>query len=219
MCADKFSNHSTAKYNALVLHALIQAALAYVFVAQWNNWIIPVVIGVSHFIIDYVKSMFKRKDLISLVWDQLAHLCVIVGLWLFSFARSHQLDMAGEIFSTNFWLIATAYITVLAPTSILIKSFIEYEKWLPSDASSQGLPNAGKWIGYLEKDIDTDIHIYRQYRRHRLLIGSEVCFQIWRTEQSQGHKDYRVCAHWHIRQFHDCHTDWFWHQLAHRYVF
>lgn len=151
MCADNFSNHSTAKYNALVLHALIQAALAYVFVAQWNNWIIPVVIGVSHFIIDYVKSMFKRKDLISLVWDQLAHLCVIVGLWLFSFARSHQLDMAGEIFSTNFWLIATAYITVLAPTSILIKSFIEYEKWLPSDASSQGLPNAGKWIGYLER--------------------------------------------------------------------
>lgn len=81
MCADKFSNHSTAKYNALVLHALIQAALAYVFVAQWNNWIIPVVIGVSHFIIDYVKSMFKRKDITSLVWDQLAHLCVMVGLW------------------------------------------------------------------------------------------------------------------------------------------
>lgn len=151
MCADKFSSYSVAKYKALVFHALIQAALAYVFVAQWNCWIIPVAIGVSHFLIDYVKSMCKRKDLISLVWDQLAHFCVITGLWWFVFAGLPQLDTADEIFSTNFWLIATAYIAVLTPTSILIKSFIEFEKWMPSDASSQGLPNAGKWIGYLER--------------------------------------------------------------------
>lgn len=151
MCTNKFSSHFTAKFKALVLHALIQATLSYVFVAQWTCWLIPVVIGVSHFLIDYVKSMCKRKDLISLVWDQLAHFCVITGLWWFVFAGLPQLDMADEIFSTNFWLIATAYIAVLTPTSILIKSFIEFEKWMPSDASSQGLPNAGKWIGYLER--------------------------------------------------------------------
>lgn len=151
MCIDKFSNNSKAKYKALVLHALVQAALAYIFVAQWNCWIVPVVIGVSHFTIDLVKTMSKRTDLISFVWDQLAHLCIIIGLWWLEFARLSQLDMADEIFSTNFWLIATAYIAVLAPTSILIKFFIEFEKWMPSEASSQGLPNAGKWIGYLER--------------------------------------------------------------------
>lgn len=151
MCIDKFSNNSTAKYKALVFHALVQAALAYIFVAQWNCWIVPVVIGVSHFAIDLVKTMSKRTDLISFVWDQLAHLCIIIGLWWLEFARLSQLDMADEIFSTNFWLIATAYIAVLAPTSILIKFFIEFEKWMPSEASSQGLPNAGKWIGYLER--------------------------------------------------------------------
>lgn len=48
-------------------------------------------------------------------------------------------------------IISTAYIAVLAPTSILIKSFIEFEKWMPVDAASQGLHNAGKWIGYLER--------------------------------------------------------------------
>ncbi len=151
MCIDKFSNNSKAKYKALVLHALVQAALAYIFVAQRNCWIVPVVIGVSHFAIDLVKTMSKRTDLISFVWDQLAHLCIIIGLWWLEFARLSQLDMADEIFSTNFWLIATAYIAVLAPTSILIKFFIEFEKWMPSEASSQGLPNAGKWIGYLER--------------------------------------------------------------------
>ena len=151
MCADKFSGNSTARYKALILHAIVQAALAYVFVAQWNCWIIPAVIGVSHFAIDLVKTMSRRKDFISLIWDQLAHFCVIIGLWWLAFARIPQVNMAGEILSSNLWLIATAYIAVLAPTSILIKSFIEFEKWMPSDASSQGLPNAGKWIGYLER--------------------------------------------------------------------
>ena len=42
MCADKFSNNSFVKYKALIIHAFVQAALAYVFVAQWNCWIIPV---------------------------------------------------------------------------------------------------------------------------------------------------------------------------------
>lgn len=151
MCANKFSKDSSEKYMALTVHALIQAALAYVFVAQWNCWIIPVGIGVGHFIIDWAKTLFRKKNLISFLWDQLAHFCIIIGLWWFTFARTAQFDMANEVFSTNFWLIATAYIAILAPTSILIKSFIEYEKWLPSDAASQGLPNAGKWIGYLER--------------------------------------------------------------------
>lgn len=151
MCVDKFSNNSKAKYKALILHALVQAALAYVFVAQWNCWIVPIVIGVSHFAIDLVKTMSQRKDFISLIWDQLAHFCIIIGLWWFTFAGLPQYYIADEILSSNFWLITTAYIAVLAPTSILIKSFIDYEKWMPSEASSQGLPNAGKWIGYLER--------------------------------------------------------------------
>lgn len=151
MCANKISKFSSARYRALAYHALIQAVLSYVFVSQWRGWLIPVVIGISHFIIDLGKTMSNRNGLISFLWDQIAHYCVIIGLWWFTFAKVPQMDMAGEIFSTSFWLIATAYIAVLAPTSILIKSFIEYEEWMPSDSVSQGLPNAGKWIGYLER--------------------------------------------------------------------
>lgn len=150
LCADKFSNNKALRYRALSVHALVHAALAYLFVAQWNNWAVPLVIGASHFLIDLVKTLFKRKDLVGFVCDQLAHYCVIVVLWLIVFAN-HDYNQAEKIHSANFWLIATTYIAVLSPTSVLIKSFIEYEKWLPTDASLKGLPNAGKWIGYLER--------------------------------------------------------------------
>lgn len=150
LCADKFSNNKAFRYRALSVHALVHAALAYLFVAQWNNWAVPLVIGASHFLIDLVKTHFKRKDLVGFVCDQLAHYCVIVVLWLIVFAN-HDYNQAAKILSANFWLITTTYIAVLCPTSVLIKSFIEYEKWLPADASLKGLPNAGKWIGYLER--------------------------------------------------------------------
>lgn len=150
LCADKFSNNKAFRYRALSVHALVHAALAYLFVAQWNNWAVPLVIGASHFLIDLVKTHFKRKDLVGFVCDQLAHYCVIVVLWLIVFAN-HDYSQAAKILSANFWLIATTYIAVHSPTSVLIKSFIEYEKWLPTDASLKGLPNAGKWIGYLER--------------------------------------------------------------------
>lgn len=127
LCASKFSNNRAVRYRALAEHAIIHAILAYLFVAQWTNWTVPLIIGVSHFLIDFVKVHFKRKDFVGLVCDQLAHYCVIVILWLIAFAN-HDYNPATELLSANFWLVATAYITVLSPTSVLIKAFIEYEK-------------------------------------------------------------------------------------------
>lgn len=167
MCADKFSKDSWVKYKALTVHAMIQAALAYVFVAQWNCWMIPVVIGVCHFIIDWTKTISRKKDLMSFLWDQLAHFCVIIGLWWFTFARTPQHDTVNEVFSTNFWLIATAYIAILAPTSILIKSFIEYEKWLPSDAASTIMSTPEICLSYtMNHRLKTSLPTY--------MIGTEI---------------------------------------------
>ena len=56
MCADKFSKNKTVRYRALSEHATIQATLAYLFVAQWTDWVVPLVIGVSHFLITRVRD-------------------------------------------------------------------------------------------------------------------------------------------------------------------
>ncbi|NLT04061.1 MAG: DUF3307 domain-containing protein, partial [Bacteroidales bacterium] len=37
----------------------------------------------------------------------------------------------------------------LKPTSIFLNLFIK--RWSPTESSNQSLPNAGKWIGYLER--------------------------------------------------------------------
>lgn len=209
LCADKFSNNKAFRYRALSVHALVHAALAYLFVAQWNNWAVPLVIGASHFLIDLVKTHFKRKDLVGFVCDQLAHYCVIVVLWLIVFAN-HDYNQAAKILSANFWLIATTYIAVLSPTSVLIKSFIEYEKWLPTDASLKGLPNAGKWIGYLERILILTFIFTGNIEGVGFSIGSQIRISFRRAKQGKRYKDYRVCTNRHIHQFHNRHNARLW---------
>jgi len=38
---------------------------------------------------------------------------------------------------------------VLKPSSILLCSFLD--KWTPASPNTQSLPNAGQWIGYIER--------------------------------------------------------------------
>lgn len=162
LCQMKYSDNLCKKFYGLGFHSAIQALLSYLFIAEWTLWIAPTIIFVSHFIIDFIKVEYRGEKLPALIADQLAHYLVIALLWWFICIKGCD-DITAENLSLSFWAIVTSYIAVLAPTSILIKSFIEFEGWIPDEpyntyASAQqaeeplqGLPNAGKWIGYLER--------------------------------------------------------------------
>ena len=66
------------KYGYRLMHSLIHAAMSYVLVAQWSNWIIPTVVFISHFLIDSIKSTFKKDNIGLYIIDQLAHLSVLI---------------------------------------------------------------------------------------------------------------------------------------------
>lgn len=163
LCGMKYSNNASRRLVGLGIHSSIQAILSYVFIAEWKLWIVPLVIFISHFIIDFVKVVCNGKRLPALLIDQLAHYIVIVGLWWMLCSKG-KFNISTTYLSLSFWGILTSYIAILAPSSIFIKSFIEFEGWVPvapqssatsetiqQEESLQGLPNAGKWIGYLER--------------------------------------------------------------------
>lgn len=161
LCGMKYSDNVSRRLAGLGIHSSIQAILSYVFIAEWTLWIVPLIIFISHFIIDFIKVVCNGKRLPALLVDQLAHYIVIVGVWWLICIKGWGY-ISTSYLSLSFWAILTSYIAVLVPTSILIKSFIEFEGWIPNqslpsaDPSQQeeplqGLPNAGKWIGYLER--------------------------------------------------------------------
>lgn len=58
--------------------------------------------------------------------------------------------MIGLYFNdVEFWCLCISYLLMLKPASVVVSLFIN--RWAPDYAVSQGLPNAGKWIGYFER--------------------------------------------------------------------
>ncbi|NPD81334.1 DUF3307 domain-containing protein [Prevotella sp. PINT] len=152
LCSTKYDADWQKRVSALGIHSAVHALLSYIFIADQTNWAIPAIIFASHFIIDFAKVSKGKNNLYALIIDQAIHYSIIFCVWWFLFVKAgaHS-NMAQSHFSLSSWLVATSFIAVLSPTSIFIKSFIEFEQWVPDKALSQGLPNAGKWIGYLER--------------------------------------------------------------------
>lgn len=151
MCDGK-RGKTKQKYVYQALHGFIHALMAYLFVADWGNWIVPLAILMSHMLIDYIKVGYMKKNVTSFIIDQLIHIAVIVVLWLSLF--DHDGVFRQEILKTNwdrqnFWTVATAYLLILKPTSVFLNLFIR--RWTPTAIAEKSLPNAGKWIGYLER--------------------------------------------------------------------
>ncbi len=140
------------KYIYQLLHSFIHASMAYLFVADWSNRIVPLVIFISHIMMDYIKVEYMKKNTTSFFIDQLVHIAIIVVLWLSLF--DHEGNFCQELFRTEWdslsiWAVVIAYLLVLKPTSVFLSLFIK--KWSPSATAEKSLPNAGKWIGYFER--------------------------------------------------------------------
>lgn len=150
MCDGK-QKKTRNKHVYQLLHGLIHALTSYLFVADWHNWIIPLVIFVSHTLIDYVKVEYMKKTITSFVIDQLVHIAVIVALWLsVSCHTGFFLSFLHTAWgSPDLWALATAYALMLKPTSVFLGLFIK--RWNLSETLTESLPNAGKWIGYFER--------------------------------------------------------------------
>ena len=72
----------------LYIHCIGAGLLAYVFVAQWNNWFLPFIITSTHAIIDISKlSMNKKHHARWFLLDQLAHILVLLFVWIVMFCN------------------------------------------------------------------------------------------------------------------------------------
>lgn len=160
-CANKKELRKADGWCSQLFHALIQATLAYIFAGLWTCWQIPVIIFITHLIIDVAKYSWKNGGLLAFFLDQIAHISVMVGLF-------SLLGGSFEIipsFATQFWAIVLSYLIVLNPTATFITVF--YQNWSKNRAFSSkdalketidyttdaedNFYKGGTYIGYLER--------------------------------------------------------------------
>ena len=129
-----------------LLHSLVHAGAAYLFVANVSYWFIPIIVFVSHFVIDWIKCRFCEDNLPAFLVDQFMHIAIICIVWFVFFGKEVDYTFLENIDATKVWLTIMAYIIMLRPSSIFLGLFLK--KWTPASTNAQSLPNAGQWIGY-----------------------------------------------------------------------
>lgn len=133
-----------------LLHSLVHAGISYLFVARWGNWMIPLVLFTTHFVIDFLKYKYFKPGAVVFLADQAAHLSVILLLWFCLYGQGQDMrEVIASMDALTVWTVLTAYLLVLKPSSLLLGLFLK--QWTPESGQSHSLPKAGQWIGYLER--------------------------------------------------------------------
>lgn len=168
---------SKTRWFILTIHCLIHAAVAYFLVGKWEMWYIPVILFTTHFIIDNIKTSFHGNSISAFLFDQVAHLFVIAVLWISIMPQSlyDMIDTATEHLPDNIWTIAIAYALILRPASILMSLLLK--RWQLSNMVDSSLPDAGKWIGYLERIMILTFIITNNMENVGFLLAAKSVFR------------------------------------------
>lgn len=169
------------KYKAgswvLYAHCLLHGILIYLFSPDKAIWLIPVVIIVTHFLIDLWKLNSKQNGWTFLI-DQALHLLVIFVLWLIYYQPAGWMNIQWQSLTTNtkLWIVLTGYLTVIFPLAYTIGFFTT--KWrneveLDIQLSKVSLSEAGKWIGMFERILVFTFVIFSHFEGIGFLIAAK----------------------------------------------
>ncbi|HET8838422.1 MAG TPA: DUF3307 domain-containing protein [Flavobacteriaceae bacterium] len=139
----------------LLLHALIAGILSYLFLQQWEMWMVPLFIFVTHFFIDLWKLNTNKDNLTYFLLDQFFHIIAIVLAWLYLI---NAFDEIGTFFrnilnSPEILIVFIAYLVVIFPVGFLVGKATE--RWRGDLEKHEGeensLKSAGRYIGIFER--------------------------------------------------------------------
>ncbi|MFI3261844.1 MAG: DUF3307 domain-containing protein [Rikenellaceae bacterium] len=175
MVDKKQSDNNIQKYSAITIHSLTHSICSYIILMEWQYWSVPLIVFISHFTIDSLKSNCKNKGLLIFSIDQILHLLTIVVMWAIIFNTSSPSSLKlDDVLSSQNILILTAYLLVLKPASIILSLF--FNRW-NIESNMKGLPNAGKWIGYFERILIITSILTSQAEMIGFLIAAKSIFR------------------------------------------
>ena len=173
--ADKEKKQLKSQY--LYLHVLIHAVLSFIFLWDINLWWIPLLIGITHFIIDALKLHFQKPKTRKLWFfiDQALHILVILGISVFVKEINFEIFNNSELLK---YLTAAVFLTT--PASMMIKILLS--SWSPitvehSKVQTESLTNAGKYIGILERLLVFVFIVVNHWEGVGFLIAAKSVFR------------------------------------------
>ncbi len=175
----------------LYVHIIITAVTLFIFLWNLKLWDLILIISLSHFVIDIIKSSLKRTNIWIFIIDQLLHFSVIITVWLYYTNQGNKFfELLSSFFnSPKFWWLFLAYTLLTIPTSVFIgKMTNKWSNELSDSNETKGLENAGKWIGIIERILIFTFIIVNQLNVIGFLLAAKSVFRFGDLKDSKDQK-------------------------------
>ncbi|TDQ29477.1 DUF3307 domain-containing protein [Zeaxanthinibacter enoshimensis] len=179
------ANKITSKY--LYLHIFLHFVLVWLVLWDLSLWYLAAAIAVSHYLIDllrlYIQGKFQYRR-IPFMLGQLLHVAVL-GLVAYYMATPRV--VFGDLFSGFNWALLTALVFVTQPVAVLMAYLLEgMSDQIETDHKS--LPNAGRYIGILERLFVLVFIVIGRWDAIGLLITAKSVFRFNDLKESNSRK-------------------------------
>lgn len=182
----KYANTWKSKY--LYIHGLLTGLTVYLLVGQYDNFQIPIFIMITHTIIDGLKLSTKKDTINYFLIDQISHIIILVFCWIWYQDGWGLIGKSIVELQNNSKIIALiiGYTFCTLPTSIIIGKITEkWQKEIEAKDQNESLPNAGKWIGIVERILTLTFVLIDKYEPIGFLLAAK---SILRFKESDGKK-------------------------------
>lgn len=177
----------------LYVHSVLAGVLTYIFLQDWNQFLVPVVIIITHFFIDLWKLHQKEDNLKYFIIDQIFHLIVIGIVWLYLInGFSYVFPTIAMFFSsTKYLAILTAYLLVIFPVGFVIGKFTErWQREITNQGSQDSLQKAGRYIGIFERILILTFILVNNFAAIGFLIGAKSILRFSDTKGARKQTEY-----------------------------
>lgn len=169
----KQGNKIKSKY--LYFHILLHFLLYLLLLWDLTLWKVALVIAGGHFCIDllklYTDGFFKNKSIPFFI-DQILHIILIYCCVFYANLYEHTL----AIFQDLDWYLITAIVFVTYPAAVIMGKILErMSDQIETDHKS--LPNAGKYIGIIERLFVLIFIVIGRWEVIGLLIAAKSVFR------------------------------------------
>lgn len=181
------------------IHTLVTLILLWPEISadRFFLWI-PAIILLTHFAIDAGKLVLRKststgisekdttREQILFFIDQLLHLLVIFGIWLW--VDGEALTQVSGLLNQQNLLLLLCLFFLTQPVAITIKILIA--GWLPTNESKQNktLANAGRYIGILERLFVFGFVVSGNWSGIGFLLAAKSVFRFGDLKEKEGIK-------------------------------
>lgn len=180
----KEANTVASKY--LYFHILLHFIVTMLLLWDLSAWKMVLIITVSHYFIDlaklYATPLFKLKSIPFFI-DQLLHILVLYCCAFYE----NLFEQTTLLFEGLDWALVTAVVFVSFPAAIIMGKLLEaMSSQIEFDHKS--LPNAGKYIGIIERLFVLVFIILGRWEAIGLLITAKSVFRFNDLKESNSRK-------------------------------